>query len=510
MPILNVHGRGVNLAALLAAFLLVLACSCRAAPKTPRETLVVGIEAAPSTVDPRLVSDAYSSKISELLHDGLFRLTERLEVAPNLVASYEEVKPTLYRFRLREGVRFHDDRPLTSEDVKYTLESILDPKLPSPQRHLIEQIREIRVLGDLDFEIALKEPFAPLLSGLTLGIIPAGGERPEIGTGPFQLEKWDPNGEIVLIRNEGYFRGAPKISRLVFRVVPDDNLRVLELKNGRIDVLQNNIPPALLRSLKQEDLILQRTEGIAMSYLGMNVKSGPLQKPLVRQAIAHAIDIPAVIEFRLAQMARPATGILAPVHWAFEPMVPAYPYDPRKAMELLDQAGYLDPDGGGPASRFQMTYKTSTKKDRIGLARLIANYLRKVGIDVKVLPYEWGTFFGDVNAGNFELYSLTWVGVTEPDIYFYAFHSSQVPPAGANRGGYRSEVIDRLTAEGRRLTDREKRGEIYSEVQKELARDLPIIPLWYEDNVAVFSRRVKGLRLRPNASFEWAEEVWKE
>ncbi len=247
-----------------------------------------------------------------------------------------------------------------------------------------------------------------------------------------------------------------------------------------------------------------------MSYLGMNVRSGPLQKPSVRQAIAHAIDIPAVIEFRLAQMARPATGILAPVHWAFEPMVPAYPYDPRKAMELLDQAGYLDPDGGGPASRFQMTYKTSTKKDRIGLARLIANYLRKVGIDVKVLPYEWGTFFGDVNAGNFELYSLTWVGVTEPDIYFYAFHSSQVPPAGANRGGYRSEVIDRLTAEGRRLTDREKRGEIYSEVQKELARDLPIIPLWYEDNVAVFSRRVKGLRLRPNASFEWAEEVWKE
>lgn len=490
--------------------------ACQPRIKTPPDTLVVGLEAAPLTLDPRLATDAYSSKISQLVHNGLFRLSERLEFVPDLAETWEFIPPAKYRFRLRSGVVFHDGATLTAEDVKFTLESIQDPNLASPFRGTMEKIESIRVVDPLTLEITLKEPFSPFPAALTIGIVRKEGGDPAVGTGPFRLESFRATEQISLLRNEKYFRPPSHIARLIFRVIPDDNLRVLELKNRRIDLLQNNVPPQLVQSLRPDKgLVMERTEGINMSYLGMNLKAGeasnnPLSRLEVRRAIAHALDLPALIEYRMARMARPATGILAPVHWAYEPEVAADPYDPKKARELLDQAGYPDPDGGGPAPRFVLTYKTSTKRDRIGLARLIARYLKEVGIEVKILPFEWGTFFHDINVGNFELYSLTWVGVTEPDIYYYVFHSSQIPPAGGNRGGYENEVVDRLTEEGRRVFDREKRKEIYSLVQKQLAQELPIIPLWYEDNVAVFSKRVKGVRLRPNASFEWATEAYKK
>lgn len=493
--------------------ILLVACalfSCRPAVKTPPDTLVVGIEAPPATVDPRLAVDAYSAKIARLIHNGLFRLDERLRLQPDLIEGYEQVSPTEYRFRLKPGLIFHDGTVCDAEDAAYTLRSLADPKLGSPFRATMEKIAEVVVPDPLTLVIKLKEPFSPLLSALTLGIIPSEGDA-NVGTGPFRLESFRPSEAVVLRRNDRYLEGDPRIEKVLFRVIPDDNLRVLEIKNRRVDVLQNNVPPLLLSALKDDkEIVLETTEGINMTYLGMNLREGPLKKPDVRRAIAHALDIPALIEFRMVGLARPATGLLAPIHWAYDGDVTTYAFDPKKARELLDQAGYPDPDGAGPSPRFALTYKTSTKKDRIGLARLIARYLKDVGIEVRVLPFDWGVFFSDVNKGNFELYSLTWVGVTEPDIYYDVFHSSRKPPEGLNRGGYENPVIDKLTEEGRKVSDLDLRRDLYAGVQKELARELPIIPLWYESNYAVFGKNVKGLRLRPNASFEWAAEVSKE
>lgn len=475
----------------------------------------MGIEAAPLTLDPRFASDAYSSKITHLLYDGLFTTNERLEIVPDLVEEYRFTPPVTYRFRLRAGVHFSDGRELTAKDVKWTIESL---PADSPFRSAFEPVSSIRVIDPRNLEIILKAPFAPFLSALTIGILPEGGGpstssgqgtdgQPAPGTGPFSLKEFVPAERVVLERTD---RSAP-IQKLIFRVVPDDNLRVLELMNGRIDLLQNNVPPTVVRYLqKNPALVVERTEGINYSYLGLNLREPPLSRLEVRQAILHALDIPAIIEYRLGGYAHPATGLIAPIHWAYEGDVTQTPYDPEKARTLLDQAGYPDPDGAGPAPRFTLTYKTSTKKDRIGLARLIARYLKEVGIETKILPYEWGTFFHDVNSGNFQLFSLTWVGITEPDIFYSVFHSSQVPPQGANRGGYQNTAVDRLVEEGRKVADRGQRQQIYSLVQKLLAQDLPYLSLWYEDNVAVFRREVKGVRLRPDASFDWATEVTKE
>ncbi len=487
-----------------------LFAGCHSKFKTPQDTLVIGLEASPLTLDPRKAVDAYSSKVSRLVHSGLFKTSARLEIVPDLVERYELTPPLVYRFQIRDGVFFSDGKKLSAEDIKYTFESILDPALASPFRGTFEKIREIKVVDPLTIEISLKEPFAPFLSALTMGIVAIGAD-PMVGTGPFVVERFMPSEGVWLRKNEKYYEKVPRINALQFRMIPDDNLRILELKNHRIDLLQNNVPPALLGILKnQKDLVFEKTEGINESYLGLNLRAGPLQKKEVRQAMAYALDLRSLINYRMGQMAKPATGLLAPIHWAYEPTVTTYPYNPKKARQLLDEAGYPDPDAQGPDFRFSLTYKTSTKRDRIGLARLVARYLGDVGIDVKILPFEWGTLFEDLTKGNFELYSLTWVGITEPDIYYYAFHSSQRPPVGANRGGYQNTTIDRLTEQGQKEEDLPKRKLIYSEVQKILSQELPMIPLWYEDNFAVFSNRVKGVQLRPDGSFEWVTSVWKE
>lgn len=447
------------------AIFVVIFFGCRQGVKTPPDTLVVGVEAATPA----------SPNISQLLHNGLFRLSERMEIEPDLAESYEFIPPKKYKIRLRSGVRFHDGRELTAEDVKATL----------------EKIEPVTILGPGEIEIEPKDPRAPFLSGLTVGIVPAGGD-PAIGTGPFQLERFDPASEVVLKRSDGF--------RIRFRIIPDGNLRVMEIGNGRIDLLQNNVPPSLLNSLKDDPaLTIERTEGMEMTYLGFNLRKGPLANPDVREAIALALDVPALIEYRMTGPVRPATGVLSPIHWAYEGEVMSYLYDPAKAGELLNRAGHSDPDGKGPRPRMTLTYKTSTKKEWIGLARLIARYLGEVGIEVRVVPQDEASLLNDIGKGNFELYSRTWTAGTEPDFSAYA-----------NWGGYENPAIDRLTEDVRVEMDRQKRKEIYSLIQKVLSQDLPIVPLWYRDNYAVFSRRVKRLQLRPNGSFEWAAAIHKE
>ena len=489
---------------------IIFLSACHAAPPIPKDVLVVGLESAPTTLDPRLAADAYSAKISKLLHNGLFRVNEHLEVVPDLAESFKFVDERHLIIRIKSGIHFHHGKELTAEDVKYTYESILDPTLASPFRGTFSKIESIHVTSELTLEIILKEPNAPFLSALTMGLISSDGKNPQIGTGPFELDQWV-NGEFIRLKRFESYSQKPRMRVVEFRFYPDDNLRILALKNHRLDILQNNVPPLLVAALQRDpQLGVQSTDGINVTYLGFNLRKGPLSKTEVREAIAHAIDRKALISYRMVDMAHMADTLMSPLHWSFEPELTQYEFDPQKARALLDKAGYPDPDGRGPRPRFKLTYKTSTKKDRIALARLMAKYLGDIGIEVEVLPYEWATFFHDISQGNFELFSLTWVGLTEPDIYYSLFHSSQLPPEGLNRAGYNNVVIDRLVEEGRKQVDMGKRKEAYGYVQKLLAQELPLLPLWYEDNVAVYQREVKGLRLRPDASFEWVTEVWKE
>ena len=500
---------------------LFLACllalnACRSS-SPPQRVLRIGMESAPLHLDPRFALDAASYRVIQLLYNGLVRLDAHGRAVPDLAVSWEMPTPTTYVFHLRRGVRFHDGTPLTAADVYYTFTSLLDPALKSPKRASFAHIRAVEVLSDDTVRFVLSQPFAPFLAdNMTLGIVPRPRsnaaphslDRHPIGTGPFAFVKWEANEAIHLRAHTGYFAGKPGLDGIVLRIIPDAMVRLFELQKGTLDMLQNALPPDLLASLHGDTRFrILQAPGTNFTYLGLNCRDPILRHVKVRRALAHAIDRNALIQHVLRGMARPAVGILPAGHWAYEPHVPRYDYDPQRAARLLDEAGFPDPDGAGPKPRFRLLYKTSQNEVGRRLAEVIQEFLRHVGIAVDIRSYEWGTFFADIRAGNFQVYALTWVGVTDPDIFYYVLHSRSVPPAGANRGHYSNARLDALLEQARSTTDTEQRRRLYSEAQKIVAAELPYIPLWHQTNVAVLRTTFAGYRLLPSGDFRALQSV---
>ncbi len=495
---------------LLALSIVTASCKQRVSNYEPPAVVVVGLEGNPTSLDPRLARDAYSTRILHLLFHGLMRLNDRAELVPDLALRVEQPEELTYDFILRDDVFFTGGRRATAHDVEYTLNSLADPELRSPKRFLLDRIESIEVLSDDVIRIVLKEPYAPFLAELTLGIVPEdiaqerGAEfsRSPVGSGPYMLESWEQGGELSLSLNTDYQGSIPKIDRIVFRVIPDDVTRVLALERGEIHLLQNSVPPDDVPLVKNNPRLEVITRpGINYSYLGFNLEDPILSNREVREAIALAIDREPIIHCMLHDTVQEASGLLAPSNWAHETDVETYAYDPDRARNLLDKAGYTDPDGDGPEPRFSLLYKTSQNKTRRWIAEAIAYQLKDVGIKVDVRSYEWGTLFADITSGNFQIYTLTWVGITEPDIYYSVFHSANLPPTGANRGRYKNPEIDKLTERGRTVTDMAERKAIYSKVQKILAHELPYVSLWYSSDVVAMDKRLEGFEIFPGGDF---------
>jgi peptide/nickel transport system substrate-binding protein len=221
------------------------------------------------------------------------------------------------------------------------------------------------------------------------------------------------------------------------------------------------------------------------------------------------------VERRVHDRAVLATGMLPTFHWAYDGEVERYDYDPARARQLLDEAGYPDPDGDGPLPRFTLSYKTSSNKFRVAVARILVSMLAEVGIEVELRAYEFATFFADVKKGNFQLFTMQIPEIAEPDLYTNFFASDRVPArdnldAGANRVRYRSPALDRLLDDGRRELDRGRRKAIYAEVQRLLARELPVVSLWHEDNVVAMRKGVRGFEILPTAQLSSLARVYKE
>ena len=474
-----------------------IVAACRSAPADrPPGYLVAGIESTPLQLDPRHATDANSARIGNLIYNSLLRADEKSRLKPELAASWHRVDQLNFEFNLRTDVSFHDGRPLTAGDVKYTYESILDPNNRSPKRGLLKHLEAIRQTGSHQLQFRLNAPHAPFIEHFTLGIVPANSpsnSKPPPGSGPFILAAIDSGEKVTLKANANYFEGKPPLPGLVFKIVPDAMVRVLEFKKGAIDFMQNDIEPDMLPWLKKNTgAEIAVDQGTTFQYIGINLTHPILKQVKVRQALALAIDRDAIIRHLLKDTGTAASGLLAPINWAYHGTVRRWSHDPERAKALLDEAGYRDPDGDGALPRFRLSFKTTNIDLRRRIAEALKEQLLKVGIELEIRSYEWGTFFSDVKQGNFHLYSLAWVGVMDPDIQYQIFHSASVPPNGDNRGRYSNAEIDRLLEQGRIAADESERKLIYSQVQKILAEDLPYVPLWWWKNVIVKQPSVKG------------------
>jgi peptide/nickel transport system substrate-binding protein len=310
--------------------------------------------------------------------------------------------------------------------------------------------------------------------------------------------------DVLLERNTDYWGGAPKIERVRFEVVPDTITAALEMRKGSADIESNVLTPDMVHALRDErNIVVQSGPGAIVMYANFNVQDPKLRDPRVRQAIAYAIDRPALIAALWRGEAQIANTLLPSGHWAAasDAELPHYQHDVPRAVALLDATG-LKPDKDGIRLRF--TLKTSTDETTRLVAQAMQQELRAAGIELSLRSAEFGTFYSDVTRGAFQMYMLRWIGSNEdPGFLRYAFASSSFPPKGGNRGRYSNAQVDSLLDKANAETDETARRRDYVEVQQILARDLPSIPLWYPNNEVVHSRRLIGVKLDPGGTFDF-------
>lgn len=490
--------RGIALFALvLPSLFLLFVSSCRPQPR--KAALIVGVEQDPSSLDPRVGSDVAADRAFRLLHRGLFKIGRDFAPEGDIVASWQQVSPTRYRFFLKEGVRFSDGRPLDARDAAYTIESVRSGTVASFKKGDLDRISTVSAPSHNELVIELKEPFAPILSALNLGIIPEGTrpEDPPVGAGAYRLKFWV-RGQWLVFEANPYAADKPSSATVAFKVIPDPVVRGLEMRRGSVDLVVNDLPPDTLAYFGSHGYPVIRAPGSSYAYIGLNCARPPLDRAEVRRGLAMAVDRDALLKYILHGMGRPSTGLLPPEHWAYSAAGGPIPHDPGAAERLLDAAGL--PRGAGGV-RFRVSYKTSENKVSRQIAIAMAQDLAKVGVEASIQSLEWGTFYGDVKRGDFDAFGLTWVGVTDPDGYRLRFSSAAFPPEGLNRGRYANPEVDRLVEEGAHEPDPTRREALYGEVQRLLAWDTPYISLWWPDAICVTQKGVTGVDLPPDGNF---------
>lgn len=462
-----------------------------------------GLASAPVTLDPRYSTDAISSRINRLIYRQLIDFDEASQPVPSL-ASWQRLTSTQYRFFLHDQYRvFHDGTRLTAHDVKATFDSILNGENASPHASTLHMIEKIVVVDDDTVDFLLNAP-DPLFPGyLEVGILPAPKIKADhpfnvepIGSGAFRFLDWPDRDRLRLLR-------IADQQEFEFLHIKEENTRVLKLLRGEIDMLQNDIDAELVSYLeRQPQVTVNSGAGSNFSYLGFNLQDPAVGQLAVRQAIAYAIDRQSIIRYLFSDRARLADSILTPDHWAGHDSLHGYEYKPEKSRQILSQLGF------NRDNPLRITYKTSNNPFRIRLATIIQSQLATVGIAANIRTYDWGTFYGDIKSGNFQMYSLAWVGINLPDIFRHVFHSQSAPPNGANRGRYRNARLDELLDNAQIEQDIVKQAAIYREIQEILFEELPYVPLWYEDHVFVARKNIRGYRIHADGNYDGLNDVY--
>ena len=485
---------------LLLCSLLILGCS-----GSPIENgaIKVGLSQLPMSLDSRYATDAASHRIQEFLHRGLVRLDQSFQPQPDLAESWQHPDPLTWKFRLKPGVLFHDGSPVRASDVAATLYAVLDSSKASPLKAGLAAIESMDVVSEQELVLKLNKPDASLLTRLKIGVLPeqlakqGHSPRDTIGCGPYRLAAWaESRIDIELINGESV-DGKRGVKNIHFVGVKDPVTRSLKLVRGELDFTQGELPPHLLPYLKkQQGVEILYHPSTTFSYIGMNLQDDHLKDLRVRKALALGLDRKRLKQALFDDAPELAETILTSSHWAAMKL-PETKFDPVEAERLLDEAGFPRAEGG---IRFSINYRTSTNPTRLRLVTAIADGWKKLGINVSIESLEWGGFYARIKRGDFQVFSLDWVGITDPDIYRWILHSEMWPPAGSNRGRYSNISMDGWLDAAAISEDQNDRTTLYAKVQRKMQVDQIYIPLWYRPVIAVSGHRIRGFKPSPDGS----------
>lgn len=500
---------------LLALFIAL--CSCSREPDIKRpHAITMGFGADAKRLLPLLASDSASGDISGRIFNGLTKYDKDIKITGDLAESWDISNGGLeIIFHLKKGVEWHDGIEFTADDVVFTYNTVINPKIPTPYGSNYGPVKKVEALDRYRVKVTYSEPYAPALESWSMGIIPKhilDGQdvadvkfnRNPIGTGPYKLKEWVTGQKIVLEAFDDYFEGRPKIDKYIARVIPDPATTFLELKFGGIDFMGLTPPQYKLQSDKavfKKYFQKFRYPAFGYTYLGYNLLDPRFADKRVRLAITHAINKQDIIDGVLLGYGTPCTGPFPPESWAYNPEVKGPEYNPEKAKRLLQEAGWTMGNDGvlykdGKPLRFTVLINQGNEV-RSKTAQIIRENLKKVGIDMDIKVLEWQAMLHDfIDKKQFEAIIMGWGLSRDPDIYDI-WHSSKIKEGEFNFISYKNEEVDRLLIEGRTTFDHEKRRQIYNRVHVILSEDQPVTFLFVPDALPVIHKRFKGVEKAP-------------
>jgi peptide/nickel transport system substrate-binding protein len=483
-------------------------------------------------LNPILQSDTVSGAITDRLFEPLVETDPKTgSIVPSLASSWDVSPDGLtYTFKLRDGVRFHDGQPLTAEDARFTLDVLKTDRVKTVRTSNVEKISSVEVVDPHTLRVTLSESYCPFLNDLTfLGILPKHllgastnlNEDPfnlrPIGSGPFKFVEWAKDDHVTLAANDDYWNGRPNIDRFIFRPLKDRAALIAQLKTGEVDVAP--IEPNEISDIEaQPGLQIHKYYALGLTYLAYNTRTPGLDDVQVRRALNQALDRQLIIDQVLLGEGRPLNADISPESWAYDPKVTAYEFDPARARQLLDAAGWTMGPGGvrqkaGQPMKYTI-WTNSGNKVREAIVTIAQQQFKDVGVDLDLQLTDFASLINRINRLEFDMFVSGFVFDSDPDNYG-RWHSTRKPdPAtgkeGFNRAGFSTPELDTLIEQARAVPgcDQARRKELYARIQQLVADGAPWSFLHQERTNVAASKKVTGIDPSPFRRLLWNVQRW--
>ncbi len=461
-----------------------------------KDTMVVALTNHAPTLDPHMHFERVGILVNINMFDSLLHKNSRLEYEPSLAVSWKALSERQWEFKLRRGVRFHNGEPLTAEDVKYSFDRVLDQTKKSPQYGNIRAIKEVRIVDPETIHIVTSGPFPLLLERMVFFPIvprkhiekvgePAFGTTAAVGTGPFKLVEWKRDQYIRLEAFDGHWRGKPAFKHVVFRAVPEVATQVAEIKTGGVDLIRN-VSADLVPELRNHPQAgITSAPILRTHHIEFDMRVPPFDKKLVRQAANYAVDREAILQKLMGGLGRVVATVVHPAAFGFDPAVTPYPYDPKKAKELLAQAGH--PNG------VDITLHSPAIEWRANV-EAIAQMLTDVGIRTTIKQWDpgpaWNKFLqAEGKASPAWFWTWGYYSVFDADAILHPLYHTE-PGGWVGKWYTRVQGLDGLIDEARSIVDPARRKTLYSQIQRMIKEEAPNIFLYHQYDTLAVSRKV--------------------
>lgn len=470
----------------------------------------------PANLNPVLASDTASFSIIGNIFNGLTRYDRDLKPEGDLAQSWDiSGDSKVITFNLRHGVKWHDGVEFTSEDVKFTYDTFMDPKVKTAYRSQFDLVKSVETPDRYTVKVYYRTVFAPAIESWGISIIPAhilkgkdintsSFSRNPVGTGPYIFKKWVTNQKIELEANRDYYEGAPYIKRYVYRIIPDQSVQFMNLLSGNLDTMTLTADQYASKTNSKEFLDNYNKYSypdFSYRYIGYNMENPLFKSKKVRQALSHAINTSEIIDGVMQGLAKPLSGPFIPGSWAYDDGIKPYSYDLKKAAELLKEEGWVKGSDGILAkngNKFSfILYTNQGNKEREQIATIAQQQWSKLGIDVSIRVLAWNVFITQfIDQKKFDAVVMGWSLSRDPD-YYDIWHSSKTKEGELNFISYKNPEVDRLLESGRTTFNLKERAKIYKKIHKIIAEDAPYTFLYSPYNLSAVHKRVHGIKPEP-------------